>query len=109
MTPGSAVPLPLHERVHDLLWCTVEHEGGDTRMGFHLASVLTQAGLTIEHTRAEALVQTPTRRQPVAALIRLMLPRMVRHGVTTAEELEHRHARPAARGRVTGERCDLCR
>ncbi len=88
MTPGSAMPLPLHTTVHDLIWRTVEREGGDTRMGFRLASVLTRAGLVIEGIRAEALVQTATLRQPTAALVRLMLPRMVRHGVASAEELD---------------------
>ncbi|MCA9688749.1 MAG: methyltransferase domain-containing protein [Myxococcales bacterium] len=88
MVPASSVPLPLHERVHRVIWETVAREGGNLRMGLTLADTLTQAGLIVEEVRAEAIVQTPRTRHPTAMIVRAMLPRIVAHGVATAAELE---------------------
>lgn len=38
--------------------------------------------------RAEALVQTPLLRHPMGAIVRAMLPRIVQHGIATAEETD---------------------
>ena len=88
MTPGRLTPLPLHERVHEWVWRTVEREGADIHMGFHLPSVLAQAGLAVEQVRAEAVVQTPGTHYPAGAIVRAMLPRIVQHGVATEEEVD---------------------
>ena len=57
-------------------------------MGFDLASVLARSGLVVEQVRAEAVVQTPTASHHTGAIIRAMLPRIIRHGVATAEEID---------------------
>lgn len=88
MVPASRVPLPLNERANRWMWRTVEREGGNIHMGFELASALEQAGLIVEQVRAEAIVQTPTRRHPVGAIIRAMLPRILEHGVASEAEID---------------------
>jgi ubiquinone/menaquinone biosynthesis C-methylase UbiE len=88
MVPASVTPLPLHERAHHWMWRTVEREGADIHMGFHLASVLSEAGLALEQVRAEAVVQTPATRYPTAAILRAMMPRIVQQGVATEPEID---------------------
>jgi SAM-dependent methyltransferase len=88
MTPGRLTPLPLHERIHEWIWRTVEREEANIHMGFNLRSALVQAGLVVEHVRAEAIVQTPEMSYPVGAIIRAMLHRIVQHSVATEEEID---------------------
>jgi SAM-dependent methyltransferase len=88
MTPGRLTPLPLHERVHEWIWRTVEREGANIHMGFDLPSTFAQAGLVVEHVRAEAIVQTPKARYPVEAIVRAMLSRIVQQSVATEVEVD---------------------
>ena len=88
ISPAHVAPLPLHDRVHGWMWRTVQREGANIHMGFDLASVLARSGLVVEQVRAEAIVQTPTASHRTGAIVRAMLPRIVRHGVATAEEIE---------------------
>ncbi|PDT80237.1 methyltransferase domain-containing protein [Sinorhizobium sp. BJ1] len=88
MVPVSLKPMPLHEQVQRWIKQTIEREGADIHMGFNLHNVLTQAGLAVEHVRAEAIVQTPENPHAVGAIIRAMLPRLVEHGVATEDEIE---------------------
>jgi SAM-dependent methyltransferase len=88
MTPASLVPMPLHERAQQWIWQTVEREGGDIQMGFRLQKAFTEAGLSLEDVRAEAIVQTPTTPYALAAIVRAILPRIVRERVATAEEID---------------------
>src|SRR4051812_26287952 len=79
MVPASSVPLPLNARANRWMWQTVEREGGNLHRGFELAPTLEQAGLIVEHVRAEAIVQTSQLRHPVGTIIRAMLPRILEH------------------------------
>jgi SAM-dependent methyltransferase len=88
MVPASLAPLPLHRRVHDWIWRTVEGEGADVHMGFRLESVLIGAGLREVEVRAEAIVQTPCTPSTAGAIVRAMTPRIVRQGVATEAELD---------------------
>jgi ubiquinone/menaquinone biosynthesis C-methylase UbiE len=88
MVPASVARLPLHQRVYEWMWRTVEREGADLHMGFNLAPVLEQAGLTVEQIRAEAVVQTPKSYYSVERIIRAMLPRIIERGVATEQELD---------------------
>ncbi|WP_437807237.1 class I SAM-dependent methyltransferase [Sorangium sp. So ce1078] len=88
MVPACLKPLPLHERAHQWMWRTVEREGADIHMGFHLAGVLEQAGLTGVSVRAEAVVLTPQMRYRTAAVVRAMLPRILQRGVATEAEID---------------------
>jgi hypothetical protein len=88
MGPGRLMPLPLHEQVYNWIWRTVECEGADIHMGFNLPFVLTQAGLVVEHVRAEAIVHTPDTTYPFAAIVRSMLPRIIRHGIASEHDID---------------------
>ncbi len=88
MVPVSRPPLPLHERVHRWMWQTVEREGGNLHMGFDLPAVLAAAGLVDVQVRAEAVVQTPGMLHGGASIMRAMLPRILRHEVASAEEID---------------------
>ncbi|MGK9170580.1 methyltransferase domain-containing protein [Inquilinus limosus] len=88
MVPASVRQMPLHAMVQGWIKQTLEREGADTHMGFHLHEALTAAGLMVEQVRAEPIVQTPTQKYPVGAIIRAMLPRIVQHGVATEEEVD---------------------
>lgn len=88
MIPGRVTPMPLHEQVQAWIWRTVEREGGNLHMGFDLPLVLAQAGLVVEHVRAEAVVQTPNMPYPVTAIVRAMLPRIFEQGVADEEQID---------------------
>lgn len=88
LMPASLAELPLHRRMHEWVWRTVEREGANLRMGFLLDHALTAAGLVVAGVRAEAVVQTPTQAQPVGAVLAAILPRIVEQGVATREEIE---------------------
>lgn len=88
MVPMSLTPLPLHAAVYRWIWSTVEREGANIRMGFNLTSAMTQAGLTVEHVRAEGIVQTPQFHHPVGAIVRAMLPRIIQQGVAAEAEID---------------------
>ena len=88
MVPVSSQAMPLHCTVQNWVKETILREGADIHMGFNLHNVLTQAGLSVEHVQAEAVVQTPTQKYPVGSIIRAMLPRIVAFGVATEAEVE---------------------
>lgn len=87
MVPGRLKPLPLQELVTSWIWKTVEREGANIHIGFNLPQILEHAGLTVEHVRAEAIIQTPKTHYPSVAIIRAMLPRIIRNNVATEEEI----------------------
>lgn len=88
MVPGRKAPLPLHDQVISWMWQTVEREGANIHMGVDLPSVLEQAGLAIEHVRAEAVIQGQGTHYPLSYIIRAMLPRITKHGVATESEID---------------------
>jgi len=88
MVPGRMKPLPLQEQVSGWIRKTIEREGADIHIGFDLPLILGQAGLTVEHIRAEAIIQTPDTNYPTVAIIRAMLPRIIQKGVATEEEID---------------------
>lgn len=88
MVPFSRQAMPLHFKVQGWLKEMIAREGADLHMGFNLHRVLTQAGFLVEHVRAEAIVQTPTQKYPIADIVRAVLPRIVEHGVATEAEVD---------------------
>ena len=88
MAPGRLIPLPLHDQVNDWIWKTMEREGADTHMGFNLPSILDQAGLTVEHVRAEAVIQGQTTHYSLAFVVRAMLPRIFKQGVASEKDID---------------------
>jgi SAM-dependent methyltransferase len=81
MTPASLVPLPLHRCVQEWCWRTVEREGGNIHMGFGLHGAFTQAGLSVQQVRAEAIVQTPDVPYGIGGIVRATLPPIIKQGV----------------------------
>ena len=88
MTPASHPSLPLHDRVHNWIWETVEREGANTHIGFDLQAIVSAAGFTVQHMRAEAVVQTPDMSYGTHEIVRAILPRIVEHGVATEQEID---------------------
>jgi hypothetical protein len=88
MLPGRKAPMPLRDQVIRWMWKTVECEGANIHMGFELSSVLEQAGLVVEHVRAEAIIQGQDTHCPLAYIMRAMLPRITKHGVASKEEID---------------------
>ena len=88
LSSKSIVPMPLHKQVDKWIWDTVEREGGNIHIGFDLWGLLTQKGLIIEKLRAEAVVQTPDKPLPRAMIVKLMLPRIIKTGVATENEID---------------------
>jgi SAM-dependent methyltransferase len=88
MVPGRLKPLPLQERVSGWIRKTIEREGADIHIGFNLPLLFEQAGLTVEHVRAEAIIQTPKTQYPTVTIIRAMLPRIIKTDVATEEEID---------------------
>ena len=88
MVPGRLKPLPLQEQVSGWIRKTIECEGADIHIGFNLPLFFEKAGLTVEHVRAEAIIQTPKTQYPTVAIIRAMLPRIIQKGVATEEEID---------------------
>jgi SAM-dependent methyltransferase len=88
MTPAPPALFPLHLQAHRWIWDTVAREGATTRMGFELPALLASAGLIVEGVRAEAVVELAGLRPFTASIVRMMLPRIVARGVSTAEEID---------------------
>ena len=88
MVPARVSAMPLHDKVSRWMWTTVEREGANLHMGFALPGVLSEAGLEVEHLRAEALIQGQDTELPMPFIVRAMLPRMVEHGVVTETEVD---------------------
>ncbi|HEV7764631.1 MAG TPA: methyltransferase domain-containing protein [Thermoanaerobaculia bacterium] len=88
MAPGRLASLPLHDRVNSWIWETVAREGGNTRIGFSLAAILTEAGLLVEDVRAEATVQGYGDQHPMATIVRFMKQRTIEQGVATEAQMD---------------------
>ena len=106
MSPGSVVPMPLHNQVNRWIWDTVEREGGTIHMGFDLWNLLSQKGLVVEKVRAEAVVQTPDAPFPMAPIVLAMLHRIIDKGIATEDEidistLEYRLAEECEKSKAT--------
>jgi len=85
---GCLQELPLHKKVNDWLWQTIEREGGTRNMGFLLPSVLQRAGFSVAELRAEGNIEGEKLHSPLATIVQAIVPRIVRHGVATEEEIE---------------------
>jgi SAM-dependent methyltransferase len=86
--PASLGPLPLHAKMRHWIWETLRRSGAEIQMGFKLYPAFVAAGLPPPEMHAEAVVQTPARRQPGVALVRVLLPRIVEYGIATREEVD---------------------
>ena len=87
LVPAGSPRLPLHDRVMAWIWTTVEREGGNLRLGFALPALFEDAGLQDIHAEAVAVLRTPHDADALAPIVRAMLPRLIEHGVATADEI----------------------
>lgn len=88
LVPGGIVSLPLHDRVINWMWRTVESEDGDIHIGFKLPQIMTDAGIVIDHIRAEPVIQGQGSHYPLHFIIRAMLPRIIEHNIANEEEID---------------------
>jgi hypothetical protein len=88
MVPVSLVPMPLHDKVVNWIWKTVEREGADIHMGFNLPSVFKRAGVVTEHIRSEPVIQGQGSHFSLEFIIRAMLPRIIKYKVATEAEID---------------------
>jgi cyclopropane fatty-acyl-phospholipid synthase-like methyltransferase len=87
MVPQGTERLPLHAQATAWIRSMIEREGANPQMGFHLATTLRDAGLTVQHTRADAMVQCPEVSYDIAEVLKMVSPRLFEHGVVTEAEL----------------------
>jgi len=88
LVPGRTLAMPLHDRVVGWIWTTVAREGADTHMGFHLPQAMTDAGVVVDHIRAEPIIQGQGTHHPLHRIVRAMLPRITKHGVASEAEID---------------------
>jgi ubiquinone/menaquinone biosynthesis C-methylase UbiE len=80
--------LPLHAKVQEWTWNTVAKEGGNIHIGRQLYSLMKNAKLKITLMRAEAILHTSESGSDLGWATKMMLHRMISHGVVTAEEID---------------------
>jgi ubiquinone/menaquinone biosynthesis C-methylase UbiE len=88
MVPACLDAFPLHRQATRWIQQMIEREGADLHIGFNLHRIFRQAGLDVEEVRAECVLQTPDRPYGLGHIVRACLPRIVAHGVATADEID---------------------
>lgn len=86
--PTGAGDLPVHRQCYRMVWDTVAAEKGDVTLGYRLAPLVRAAGFTIEHARSEGVLIQPWEESFLPTLTRVMLPRMIEHGVAREGEID---------------------
>lgn len=76
---------PCHEKVQDWIWETVKKEGGDVHIGSKLYALMKQNDLRIEDYISENVLQTAESGSDLAWVVKMMLPRLIEHGIITEE------------------------
>lgn len=80
--------LPLHSKIGKWIWETVAKEGGNIHIGMQLYSVMKTAGLNVTLIRSQAVLNTYESGSDLGWVARTMAPRMIQHGVVTADEMD---------------------
>lgn len=86
--PSAAGDLPVHRKCYGMMWDTVAAEKGDVTLGYRLADMMRAAGFGIEQARSEGVLMQPWEESFLPTLTRVMLPRMVQHGVAREGEVD---------------------
>lgn len=79
--PNGAGDLSVHRQCYEMVWDTVAAEKGDVMLGYRLAPLVRAAGFELEHARSEGVLIQPWEESFLPTLARVMLPRMIEHGV----------------------------
>jgi 2-polyprenyl-3-methyl-5-hydroxy-6-metoxy-1,4-benzoquinol methylase len=83
----NGVSLPLHLKVQSWIWDTVSKEGGDIHIGMNLYSIMKAASLNVKCIKVEAIIHTMETGSDLAWVIKMMMDRIIRHGIATADEI----------------------
>ena len=86
--PSAANDIPVHRQCYGMMWDTVAAEKGDVTLGYRLADLVRAAGFTIEHARSEGVLIQSWEESFLPTLARVMLPRMIEHGVAREGEVD---------------------
>jgi ubiquinone/menaquinone biosynthesis C-methylase UbiE len=86
--PTSAGDLPVHRQCYRMAWDTVAAEKGDVTLGYRLAHLMREAGFAIEHAWSEGVLIQPWVDSFLPTLMRVMLPRMIEHGVAHEDDVD---------------------
>lgn len=84
----GSVNMPLHDKVMHWIWKTVERENADIHMGFNLPMKMREAGIYVDHVRAEPVIQGQADHHSLHFIIKAMMPRIITHGVAREEEID---------------------
>ena len=88
VTSFNSPMLPLHTKVLNWMLDTVTKEGANTHIGMQLYSEMKNAGMRISLLRAEAILHTHESGSDLGWVAKMMVSRMCKQGVVTAEELD---------------------
>ncbi|MDR0451568.1 MAG: class I SAM-dependent methyltransferase, partial [Treponema sp.] len=88
VTSFGSPMLPLHTKALNWIWDTVAEEGGNIHIGRQLYSEMKNAGLKISLLRMEAILHTYESGSDLAWVVKMMMPRIIKHNVAGAEELD---------------------
>lgn len=86
--PAGLGDMALHRRLYDWNWSTVAAEGGDVGLALRLAELMQQMGLSVEESRAEAILLHANQPSFLPTLTQAMLPRIVERGIATVEQID---------------------
>ena len=82
----TAKNLKKHAQVQKWVWDTIKREGGNINIGSEMYGLFIKAGLNVKDVKAEAVLQTAG--NDLAWLIKVMMPRIIKTGVATKEEID---------------------
>jgi SAM-dependent methyltransferase len=86
--PTGAGDLSVHRQCYRMMWDTVAAEKGDVALGYRLADLIRATGFTIDHARSEGVLLQTWEESFLPTLMRIMLPRMVEHGVAQEDQID---------------------
>ncbi len=86
--PYAAQPIPQHRQAHDWMWRTIAAEQGSITMGLDLPNLFQQAGLSIDHYRAEAIMLGSAPDQGIEDIARYMVGRVIDAGVADRKTIQ---------------------
>jgi SAM-dependent methyltransferase len=87
LTLNEGISMPLHSKALSWMWDTVSKEGGDTHIGMNLYSIMKAGLLNVRDIKAEAIIYTVETGSDLAWVVKMMMERIIRHGITTADEI----------------------
>jgi SAM-dependent methyltransferase len=86
--PAGVGDLSVHRQCYRMIWDTVAAEKGDVMLGYRLAPLVGAAGFAIEHAQSEGVLIQPWEQSFLPTLMRVMLPRMIEHGVARGDDVD---------------------